>query len=304
MALNKDEATKKIQDSEKSEFEVFTVDEHTTFLENYKKGTVENEIGDRVRKVHQNYDENIFSLTGKRRSAEQKGDSTEFLKTVIGDYKSFEVKISEHEKQVSDLKEQIKNNTGDEQLKKDLLSAQNDLGNIKKLYSDEKDIWKEEKTKLLSSHERARLENGLDRSLMGIKFKDGITDNVQRVVVEAVKNELLEMAVMVDGKMLFKDKDGNTLINKDNAMNPFTPEEMLKSKLKDIIDEGRKIQGTGVDPKITEDKDGKKTVNFVPSDSVKTKDDLHKDLALKGFIQGTEEYKLAWAKYSDSYKYD
>lgn len=303
MGFNKDEAVKKIQDSDNSEFEVFTKEEHTTYLDNYKKSEVENEIGDRVRKVHQNYDADILQLTGKSRPADQQGNSTEFLKTIIGDAKSNETKITELTAEVSDLKEKIKSGAGDEQLKKDLAEAQDNLATVKKLYDDEKETWGKEKGSLESSHQRSGMENILDRALIGIKFKDGISESVVKIVVDSVKNELLETAAMADGTMIFKDKEGKTLINKDNAMNPFTADEMFRSKLKDIIDEGRVIAGTGVKPEIKTDKDGNKTINYSPSDAVKTKDDLHKDLASKGLVQGSEEYNLAWEKYSGDYGY-
>jgi len=303
MGFNKDEAVKKIQDSDNTEFEVFTKDEHTTYLDNYRKSEVENEIGDRVRKVHQNWDENILQLTGKARPADLEGNTLDFLKLIIGDAKSNETKIADFGKQVSDLKEKIKNNTGDEQLKKDLAEAQDNLATVKKLYDEDKETWGKEKGTLESTHQRSGMENILDRALIGIKFKDGTSESVVKIVVDSVKNELLETAAMADGTMIFKDKEGKTLINKDNAMNPFTAEEMLRSRLKDIIDEGRKIPGTGVKPEIKTDKDGKKTINYSPSDSVKTKDDLHKDMASKGLVQGSEEYNLAWEKYSGDYGY-
>jgi len=303
MGFSKDDAVKKIQDSGSSEFEVFTKEEHTTYLDNYKKSEVENELRDRVRKVHQNYDEDLFQLTGKRRRTDPEEKTFDFLKAVIGDYKTNETKIAEFETQIGDLKEKIKSNTGDEQLKKDLAEAMSNLATVKKLYEEEKETWGKEKGSLESSHQRSGMENILDRALIGIKFKDGISESVVKIVVDSVKNELLETAGIIDGVMIFKDKEGKTLINKDNAMNPFTADEMLRSKLKDIIDEGRVIAGTGVKPEIKTDKDGNKTINYSPSDSVKTKDDLHKDLSSKGLVQGSEEYNLAWEKYSGDYGY-
>ena len=303
MGFSKDDAVKKIQDSGSSEFEVFTKEEHTTYLDNYKKSEVENELRDRVRKVHQNYDEDLFQLTGKRRRTDPEEKTFDFLKAVIGDYKTNETKIAEFETQIGDLKEKIKSNTGDEKLKKDLAEAMSNLATVKKLYEEEKETWGKEKGSLESSHQRSGMENILDRALIGIKFKDGISESVVKIVVDSVKNELLETAGIIDGVMIFKDKEGKTLINKDNAMNPFTADEMLRSKLKDIIDEGRVIAGTGVKPEIKTDKDGNKTINYSPSDSVKTKDDLHKDLSSKGLVQGSEEYNLAWEKYSGDYGY-
>ena len=295
MGINKEEALKKIQDSTETEFEVFEGKGHETFLDNYKD-TV---IAPKIEEVHSGYDRDVKELTGEDRRQNEK--SYDYVKRIMGAYKEKASKSSEYETEIGQLKEKISSNTGDEHLKTELSDAKRELVNVQKKYTDGKETWGKEKSTLETSHQHAGMENVLDRSLMGIKFKDGIAENIAKVVVTSIKNELLEIAEIVEGKMIFKDKDGNILRNKD-TLNPFTPSEMLRSKLKDIIDEGRKITGTGVEPKIEEDKDGKKTVNFIPSDSVKSKDDLHRDLVVKGFVQGTEEYKLAWAKYSDDYK--
>ena len=295
MGINKDEAVKKIQESDKTEFEVFTADEHTTFLDNFKESTVDKELKEHVGKIHQQYDDDIYELTGKRKKSDQK--TYNFLKEVIVDYKDKDAKSTGYENEITELKEKIKNNTGDETLKKDLAKVQ-------QLYKDDKKTWESEKTTLISSHQRTGMENVLDRSLTGVKFKDTIPESARKMVLSAVKNELLESATMVDGVMIFTDKDGETLRNKDNGLNPYTAEEMLMSKLSDIIDTGRKIEGTGAEVEITEDDKGNKTINYTPSSSVKTKGDLSKDLAARGLISGSKEYMLAYAKYSEGLKYE
>jgi len=289
MGLSKEEALKKVQESESPELEVFTAEEHKTFLENYEDSV----IAPKVSEIHNQYDKDILELTGKKRPGNMK--TYTFMKEVIGELKTNGEKAAELEKEIASLKEKIKNNAGNESLKKELESVQ-------QLYADEKKQWAEEKTQLLTSHQQAKLESELDRSVMGIKFKDSITDSVRKVVLESVKSELIKSAEIVDGRMIFKDADGNTLRNKDNALNPYTPEEMLRMKLKDIIDEGRKIEGTGAKPKIVE-VDGKKTINYTPAASVKTKDDLHNDLLSHGLVHGSEEYQLAYAKYSPDLPY-
>ena len=295
MGINKDEALKKIQESDKTEFEVFTADEHKTYIDNFKESTVDKELKDRVGKIHQQYDDDIYELTGKRKKSDQK--TYNFLKEVIVDYKDKDAKSAGYETEITELKEKIKNNTGDETLKKDLKDLQD-------LHKEAKLKWDTEKSDLMSSHQRDSMENVFDKSLTGIKFKDTITDSVRDVVILAVKNELLKSAQMFDGKIIFRDKDGEILRNDDNFGNPYTPEEMLKSKLSDIIDTGIKIEGTGVKPKITEDDKGNKTINYTPSTSVKSKADLSKDLAARGLVQGSDEYKLAYAKYSPDLKYE
>ena len=297
MGINKEEAQKKIQDSTETEFEVFEGEEHKTYLDNYK----ETVIAPKIKDVHDQYDKDIKEITGIEREGNEK--SYNYLKRAGGVLKEKADKVAGFEAKVTELEEKIKSGSSDEQLKGELEQAQTDLANAKKLYKDDKDAWGNEKKALLSSHARAGMENILDRSMMGIKFKEGVTPAIRKVVVESVKNELLEIAEIVEGKMIFKNEDGSTKVNKDNALNPYTPEEMVRSKLIDIIDVGRKIPGTGVTPKIEKDKDGKViNVNYIPGDAVHSLDDMTIDLAAKGFVHGTPEYMAAWAKYSEQYK--
>jgi len=289
MGLSKEAALKKVQESESPELEVFTVAEHKTFLENYEDSV----IAPKVSEIHNQYDKDIFEITGKKRPGNVK--TYTFMKEVIGELQTTGKKSVELEREISELKEKIKNNAGNETLKSDLEAVQ-------KLYKEEKEKWGNERTQLLTSHQQAKLENELDRSVMGIKFKDSITDNVRKVVLESVKANLLKSAEIVDGRMIFKDAAGNTLRNKDNALNPYTPEEMLRLELKDILDEGRKIEGTGVKPKIVE-VNGQQTIDYVPSASVRTKDDLGTDILSKGLTRESAEYKLAYAKYSPDLPY-
>jgi len=289
MGLSKEEALKKVQESESPELEVFTTEEHKTFLENYEDSV----IAPKVSEIYSKIDSDIFEQTGKKRPGNMK--TYNFMKEVIGELKTNGEKSTALESEISELKDKIKNNAGNESLKKDLEAVQ-------KLYADEKKQWGEEKTQLLTSHQQAKLENELDKSATGLKFKDSIAESVRKVVLQSVKSDLLKSAEIVDGRMIFKDTNGDTLRNKDNALNPFTPEEMLRLKLKDILDEGRKIEGTGVKPKIIE-ADGKKTIDYIPSASVKTKDDLGADILSQGLTRGSEEYKLAYAKYSPDLPY-
>ncbi len=296
MGINKEEAQKKIQDSKETEFEVFEGEEHKKFLDNFK----ETVIAPKIKEVHDKYDVDIKEVTGIDREGNEK--SYNYLKRAGGVLKEKADKVTEFETKVTELEGKIKSGSGDEQLKTKLEQAESDLTNAKKLFTDEKETWKKEKLSLETSHARSGMSNILDRALVGIKFKDGMTEDIVKMVVDAKKDKLLESAHIVEGKMIFKDAEGNTLINTDKGYNPFTPEEMLRSELNDIIDEGRKIPGTGVVPKIEKNKDGKKTVNYVPADSVKTKDDLTLDLAEKGFVQGTPEHAVAWAEHSDKYQ--
>ncbi len=300
MGINKDAALEKIQKSEGTEFEVFEEKEHETFLENHN----EKVIAPKVRDIYNQLDKDVKDLSGVDRNQDEK--SYDYHKRVLGDYVSKVSGIAGLETTITELNKQIEAGSGDEQLKTDLQTAKKELENVQDLYRTEKEGWGKEKSDLEGSHLRSSFANEMDRSLLGIKFKEGIGEDIVKTVVDSIKNELLETAERIDGKLVFNDKEGNILRNKETAK-PLTAEEIFRSRLKNIIDDGIKIEGTGVKPPtITEtDVDGKKvkTVNYSPPGTVRTKDDLSKDLGEKGFVQGSEEHSIAYAKWSPDLPY-
>ena len=201
MGINKEEATKKIQDSKETEFEMFEGDEHKTYLNNYK----ETVIAPKIKDVHDQYDKDIKEITGIEREGNEK--SYNYLKRAGGVLKEKADKVAGFEAKVTELEEKIKSGSGDEQLKVKLKQAETDLANAQKLYKEGKGTWDSEKKTLESSHQKAGMSNMLDRALMGIKFKEGLSKEVVDIVVENVKDGLLEIAEVVEGKMIFKDKE-------------------------------------------------------------------------------------------------
>ena len=277
-----------------NEFEIFTIDGHKTFLENYEKDTVDKKLKDRVSGIHQQYDTDLFELTGKRKTANQK--TYNFLKEVISDYRDKAKGAPELQSKIDELKESIKNGAGSEQIKKDLEGVQ-------KQFKEAELEWDTEKKDLLSSRQTMQLSNELDKSLAGITFKKSIPENVRNIMISTVRDNLVKSAQLVDGTLIFVDKDGVTLRNRENGLNPFTAEEMLRDRLKDVIGEERVIEGTGIKPEFKEDKDGKKDITILIPATVKTKNDLSVHLLEQGLVQTSKEYRAAYAKYSPDLKF-
>jgi hypothetical protein len=102
-------------------------------------------------------------------------------------------------------------------------------------------------------------------------------------------------------------KDGVPMRNPHNALNPYTADEILRERLKDVLDTGRKAEGgPGVSDEIVKeyDKSGKivKIALIIP-DSVKTKEDLSKFLVSQKLLRGSQEYIKAYAEYSENLPY-
>jgi len=294
MGKSKDEALKIIQESDSPEFEVFTIDEHKTFLENYEKDAVDKQLKSRVSEIHQQYDDDLFKLTGKRKAPNQK--TYNFLDEIMNDLEEKAKNAPLLQAQIDQLKDDIKNGKGAEQISKDLES-------VKKQYADDKKKWDDEKSELLTGKQEMQLSNELDKALVGFKYKESIPEDVRNIMIRSAKEKLVKSAKIVDNQLIFIDKEGATIRNKDNALNPFTAAEMLREELKSIIGEERKIEGTGVKPEITGEGD-KKDIHISIPPTIRTKEELSEFLLNKGLTRDSEEYKIAYAKYSGNLKYE
>ena len=290
MGLKKDEALKKINESKDESFEVFTEQEHTTYLDNFAKTEVEKRIGDEISKVHSQYDNDAFEILGERKAGNEK--TYNFLKRKLRELKESAGGSQVHLDRIAQLEADLKNKSGDEQLKKD-------YEQIRKTYNEEKQTWEKKIQDYEASQQSMKIEIQLDAALPKLKFSDQIPENVRNIMIQAAKSKLLQSGKIVDGQLIFVDKDGATLRNKNNALNPYTAEEMLTAELKDILGEKKVVPGTGVKPEIVKDKDGKETINVSVPDSVKTKEDLSKYLMSLGLNRNSKEYQLAYQEYSE-----
>lgn len=297
MSRTKDEALKHIQDSEATDYEVFTTDEHTKFLENHLEAEIDKKIKVDIGKVHQRYEDDIFQITGLRKKDGQKAYN--FMKEVLDDFKTKAKSNPELQQEIETLKEKIKNGLngeGVELLKKEIEKLEHQ-------FQEGKETWDTEKKDLLTAQQDALLGNEMDKAIIGFKFLESIPESVRNVMIEKVKTNLIPTAKMVENKLIFVDKEGLTLRN-PSTMNPFTVKEMLQDQLKVIIGEERNIEGPGIKPEIVAGKKkGDKDIHLSIPDAVKTKGQLSEHLLAQGLTRDSEEYQLAYAKYSEALKY-
>ena len=70
--LSKEEAIQKVTDGD-GDFQVFTHEEHESFLNNLKDTEIfKQQIDGRVSEMHQQYDNDFFAVTGKRKAQDEK----------------------------------------------------------------------------------------------------------------------------------------------------------------------------------------------------------------------------------------
>ncbi len=291
--LTKEEAIKKVTEGD-GDFQVFTHKEHESFLNNLKDTEIfKQQIDGRVSEMHQQYDNDFFAVTGKRKAQDQK--TYEFIKN--------EVKVmQDHAEELVDKNKELQKAVDDKSDTKALELLRGEVDSIKEKYLKYKEGAELKYGELEKSGVQMRILNEFDRSMMDMKFKDAaiIPEDVRNAMINNAKTELAKSASYVEGKLVFLDAEDK--IRRDDNLNVLTAKDILSEKLKSIIDTGR--QQTGVDikePEIKEE-DGKVIVNISIPDTVKTNVDLSEHLMGLGMKQSSKEYRAAYAKYKEKLK--
>lgn len=288
--MNKEEALKYLEEKGDSSFIIRTEDEEATFLQNHAKKVEDEIIPGKISDLHKRYDDDILSVTGLKKNPTEK--TYDFTKRILSDYKTRAEKVSDYEKEINTLKQQIKDGTAD----KTVLA---DLERVKQEYADLQNEKTEEVTKLKSEYEKFRIKAEITSALSGMTFKKNLPESAIKAFTDSVVNNLSDLATFQDGKLVFL-KDGVPMRNTHNKLEPYSAKELLEEQLKDIRDMGRKETGPNLGDEITfEKKDGKiiKVAMMIP-DSIKYKDELSTYLVKQGLLRGSEEYITAYREYS------
>jgi|WetSurMetagenome_2_1015567.scaffolds.fasta_scaffold00103_43 hypothetical protein len=293
--MKKDEVLKVLETAKGDEsFIVRTEAEDKTFLENYGKKIEEEVIPSKISELHTRYDDDIFAVTGLKKNPTEK--TYDFTKRVLSEFKTKAEKSSVLEKEIGELKKQLADGTGDKKTLADLEAMQ-------RAYKELEDTKTKEVTELRTQFEKYKDESEIVAATSGMAFKKNIPEAAIKSLMKQIISDLTSIASRQDGKLVFL-KDGVPMRNPHNALNPYTADELLKERLKDVIDIGRKAEGgPGLESEIVKeyDKDKKLTkVTLLIPDSVKTKEDLSKFLVSQKLLRGTQEYLLAYKEYSEN----
>lgn len=285
--MKKDELLKKLEsDKGDTDYILRTQDEEKTFLDNHKATILEKELDPAVSKIHTQYDDDLFSLFGIRKKPGEK--TYKFMKDQFSSLKEKADRVEALESEISELK---KGSPDDAKRLKEIKDLQDQLKRLKD--DHEAELGKIGKQNLKNS-----VKSEIERGLMNLKLKPGIPDSMKQIYIDTIINELSENAEFRDGKVVFLDKEGKALRD-PQTMAPFTAEALLKDKMKDVIDAGRKVEGPGIGSELPKDKNGKVNLDFVLPGDVKDKaqlgDYLVKELGIK---RGSKEYTEAYGKYS------
>jgi len=213
-------------------------------------------IGEKIGEVHGKYDQDIEEITGQKKPDGVK--TYDFVKQVLGEFKTKATSAPELQKQidtyktkVSDLEKQIADGKGNEAIAQKLRDAEGKLSQLQTQYATDKQTWEKEKGTYAEQITGLQVTTQFEKASAGLKFKAGYPESVQKTLIDTSQANILVKYkpdwVEADGKkvMVFRDDKGEIIRNKNNQLNPYTAEELMKENLKEVLDLGKKTTGAG-----------------------------------------------------------
>lgn len=215
-------------------------------------------IGTKIGALHGQYDTDIFSITGIKKNDGEK--SYDYAKRVLNEYKAkagstqdLQQKLDAANKKVTDLEKKIESGEGDAALRQQLKDTKAQVSQLQSQLQTKETEFNTKKKELEDNIKNVHIDYAFQAAVSGLKFKSGITDNVQNVLLKSAKAEVLTKGTpdfIDDGqggkKLVLRGRDGNILNNPKNNLNPYTLQELiLETSLKDVIDTGRQQIGGG-----------------------------------------------------------
>lgn len=215
-------------------------------------------IGTKIGALHGQYDADILGITGIKKKDGEK--SYEYAKRILGEYKAkvesaktIQTELDAAKTQISDLQAKLEKNAGDETLRQQLKDAKAQVTQLQTQLQTKETEFTAKQTEFESTLKNTHVDYAFRAATSGLKFKNGITEAVQKVLLDSAKAEILAKGspdFIDDGqggkKLILRGSDGNILNNPKNNLNPYTLQELvLETSLKDVIDSGRQQTGGG-----------------------------------------------------------
>lgn len=223
-------------------------------------------IGTKIGALHGAYDADILKITGISKNNGEK--SYDYAKRVLNNYKTqlgsvdtLKSQIETQKTEITSLKEKLANNSTDEALKQQLSDAQNRVSELQKQLKAKETEFKNSNDAHEKEIKDIQVNYAFTNATSGLKFKAGISDELQKVLLNAAKTEILAKGTpdFIDNNgtkvLVYRDNNGNILNNPANSLNPYTTKELLmQTSIKDAIDTGIQKPGGGTDNIINNNK--------------------------------------------------
>ena len=214
-------------------------------------------IGTKIGALHGQYDADILAVTGVKKNDGEK--SYDYAKRVLGEYKAkaddIEGQLTAAKAQVADLQAKIDKGEGDQALRQQLKDSKAQVTQLQSELSAKQTEFTKAKETYESDLKQVHVDYAFSAATASLKFKEGITESVQKVLLESAKREVLAKGTpdfIDDGKggktLVLRGADGNILNNPKNNLNPYTLNELvMETSLKDVISTKRQVTGGGTE---------------------------------------------------------
>ena len=215
-------------------------------------------IGTKIGALHGQYDADILGITGIKKKDGEK--SYDYAKRVLGEYKTkaesvktIQTQLTAAQAQVAGLQSKLEKGAGDETLKQQLKDAKAQVTQLQTQLQTKETEFNTKKAEFDKTIKDIHVDYAFQAATAGLKFKSGITEPIQKTLLNAAKAEVLAKGTpdfIEDGqggkKLVIRGADGNILNNPKNNLNPYTMQELvMETSLKDVIDKGRQQTGGG-----------------------------------------------------------
>lgn len=215
-------------------------------------------IGTKIGALHGQYDADILGITGIKKKDGEK--SYDYAKRVLGEYKTkaesvktIQTQLTAAQAQVAELQSKLEKGAGDETLKQQLKDAKAQVTQLQTQLQTKETEFNTKKAEFDKTIKDTHVDYAFQAATAGLKFKSGITEPIQKTLLNAAKAEVLAKGTpdfIDDGqggkKLVIRGADGNILNNPKNNLNPYTLQELvMETSLKDVIDTGRQQKGGG-----------------------------------------------------------
>lgn len=215
-------------------------------------------IGTKVGALHGQYDADILGITGIKKKDGEK--SYDYAKRVLSEYKTkaestktIQTQLTAAQAQVAGLQSKLEKGAGDEALKQQLKDTKAQVTQLQTQLQTKETEFNTKKAEFDKTIKDTHVDYAFQAATAGLKFKSGITEPIQKTLLNAAKAEVLAKGTpdfIKDSqggkKLVIRGADGNILNNPKNNLNPYTMQELvMETSLKDVIDTGRQQTGGG-----------------------------------------------------------
>lgn len=262
-------------------------------------------IGQKTAEIYKSFDDDIKEVTGKSKPTSMK--TYDFLKNTLKDMKTSSDKATTLETEIAGLKtdkvnleKQIKEGSQDAALKTKVAELERDIADktttVTKLQADivQKDA--DHQTALgveANKNVDLKFATVFAEEKAKLKFKN-IPEVALNAAIKEVENDIKTKGTpeFKDGKVFFRDADGNMITNPNNLQNPYSAGEMFSDALSksELIEGKRDASGGGGGP--AGGGGGTVTMNM---SGVKSQhggnEQIREYLKAEGVPQGSSEYQ-------------